>query len=60
MVGRDMSIFHIPHDLRQEQLMHRPGGRDKSGHLWDVGDISTWAQACGAGAGAAGLAYPSL
>ena len=26
MVGRDMSISHIPHDLRQEQLMHRPGG----------------------------------
>ena len=45
MVGRDMSIFHIPHDLRQEQLMHRPGGRDESGHLWDVGDVSTWAQA---------------
>ena len=37
MLGRDMSIFHILHDL-QEQLMHRPG----------------------AGAGAAGLACPSL
>ena len=34
--------------------------RDESTHLWDVEDISTWAQAHGAGAGAAGLACPSL
>ena len=59
MLGRDMSIFHILHDL-QEQLMHRPGGRDDGRHLWDVDGISTWVQARGAGAGAAGLACPSL